>query len=47
VSQKSAAFQFRVRFEGQRVFNAQDIRDALRQAETLGVTDIREVLRLP
>jgi hypothetical protein len=47
VSQNSAALRFRVCFEGQRVFEAQDVRDAVRQAERLGVTDIREVLRLP
>ena len=47
VNQNSAALQFRVRFEGQRIFEAQDVRDALRQAEKLGVTDIREVMRLP
>jgi hypothetical protein len=47
VRQKSAVLQFRVHFEGQRVFEAQDVRDVLRQAETVGVTDIREVTRLP
>jgi hypothetical protein len=31
------------RFEGQRVFDARNVRDALRQAEALGATDIVEV----
>jgi hypothetical protein len=35
-----------VRFEGQRVFNAQDVRDALRQAEALGLIDLFEVTRV-
>jgi hypothetical protein len=46
VSQNGAAREFRVRFEGQRVFEARDIHDALRQAEELGATSIVEVTRL-
>jgi len=38
--------QFRVRFQGQRVFDAVDVRDALRQAEALGTIDIIEVTRV-
>jgi transposase-like protein len=41
-----AARQFRVRFEGQQVFDAQDVRDALRQAEALGVVEVLGVTRL-
>jgi hypothetical protein len=46
VSENDATREFRVRFEGQRVFEARDIRDALRQAEALGATSIIEVARL-
>jgi transposase-like protein len=46
VTQDAGPRQFRVRFEGQRVFDARDVRDALRQAEALGATDIVEVTRL-
>jgi len=46
VTQSGARRQFRVRFQGQRVFDAADVRDALRQAEVLGVIDIVEVTRL-
>jgi transposase-like protein len=46
VSLSGAAREFRVRFEGQRIFEARDIHDALRQAEALGATSIIEVTRL-
>jgi hypothetical protein len=46
VSQNRATRQFRVRFEGQRVFEARDIRDALRQAEAFGASSIVEIARL-
>jgi hypothetical protein len=46
VTQDGAAPQFRVRFKAQRVFDARDIRDALRQAAVLGATEIVEVWRL-
>jgi transposase-like protein len=46
VRHDSAARQFRVRFEGQRVLDARDLRDALRQAEALGASDILEITRL-
>src|SRR5690242_18413444 len=46
LSQNGAAREFRVRFKGQHVFEARDIRDALRQAEALGATSIVEVTRL-
>src|SRR5919199_4452113 len=45
-TQAGGRLQFRVRFEGHRVFDARDLRDALRQAEALGATDIVEVTRL-
>ena len=32
--------RFRIRFQGESVFEATDIRDALRQAESLGATEI-------
>jgi hypothetical protein len=39
--------EFRVRFQGQRVFDAVDVRDALRQAEAaLGEVEIVEVTRV-
>jgi hypothetical protein len=37
--------RFRVRFQAERVFEATDVRDALRQAETLGATEITAVAR--
>ena len=46
ISANAASRQFRVRFEGQRVFNAQDVSDALRQAEALGLIDLFEVTRV-
>jgi transposase-like protein len=46
ITQDGAVRQFRVRFEGHRVFAARDVRDAVRQAEALGATDIVEVTRL-
>ena len=40
-----AATQFRIEFRGERVFNAADIEDALRQAKALGVVDIVAITR--
>ena len=40
------ARQFRVHFRGQRVFEAQGVRDALGQAEALGLIEIVEVMCL-
>jgi hypothetical protein len=37
--------RFRIRFHGESVFAATDIRDALRQAESLGATEITAVTR--
>src|SRR5262245_55152749 len=37
-TQDAAARQFRVRFQAQRVFDARDVLDAVRQAESLGAT---------
>jgi len=37
--------RFRIRFEGESVFEAKDIQDALRQAESLGATEITAVAR--
>jgi hypothetical protein len=37
--------RFRIRFQGESVFEATDIRDALRQAESLGATEITAVAR--
>jgi hypothetical protein len=37
--------RFRIRYLGERVFEAQTIRDALRQAESLGATEITGVAR--
>ena len=37
--------RFRIQFQGERVVEAQDIRDALRQAESLGATQITAVVR--
>jgi hypothetical protein len=37
--------RFRIRYAGERVFEAQSIQDALRQAESLGATDILSVAR--
>ena len=37
--------RFRIHFLGERVVEAQDIRDALRQAESLGATQITAVVR--
>lgn len=45
-SANAAARQFRVRFEGQQVFTAQDVNDALRQAEARGLIDVFEVTRV-
>ena len=41
----SARQRFRIRFEGESVFEAKDIQDALRQAESLGATEITAVAR--
>jgi hypothetical protein len=35
-----------VHFEGHQVFDAQDVSDALRQAEALGLIEVVEVMRL-
>jgi transposase-like protein len=40
-----AGHRFRIRFQGESVFEATDIRDALRQAEALGATEITAVAR--
>jgi len=40
-----AATQFRIEFRGERVFDAADIEDALRQAKALGVVDIVAISR--
>jgi transposase-like protein len=40
-----ARHRFRIRFEGERVFEAKDIQDALRQAESFGATEITAVAR--
>ena len=40
-----AATQFRIEFRGERVFDAADIEDALRQAKALGVVDILAITR--
>ena len=45
-SANGVARQFRVHFQGQRVFDAQHVRDALRQAEALGVIEVVEVTRV-
>ena len=37
--------QFRIQFRGERVIEARDIRDALRQAESLGATEVTAVTR--
>jgi transposase-like protein len=37
--------RYRIRFQGERVIEAQDIRDALRQAEVLGAIEITAVAR--
>jgi transposase-like protein len=37
--------QFRIRYRAERVFEARNVQDALRQAESLGATDITEVVR--
>jgi transposase-like protein len=37
--------RFRVRYQGERVFEAQNMQDALRQAESLGATEITGVAR--
>jgi transposase-like protein len=41
----STGARFRIRFHGERVFVAQTIQDALRQAESLGATEITGVTR--
>jgi hypothetical protein len=41
----SNGMRFRIRYLGERVFEAQTIRDALRQAESLGATEITGVAR--
>lgn len=42
----SAQQRFRIQFQGESVFEATDIRDALRQAESLGATEITAVARV-
>ena len=42
---RSGAHQFRVRFTLERVFDARDIHDALRQAQSLGATDVEAITR--
>jgi transposase-like protein len=37
--------RFQIRFRGESVFDAMDVRDALRQAESLGATEITAVVR--
>lgn len=41
----AARLRFRIRFEAERVLEANDIRDALRQAESLGTVEITSVAR--
>jgi len=42
---RGARQRFRIRFVGESVFEAKDIQDALRQAESLGATEIMAVAR--
>jgi transposase-like protein len=42
---RGGAHQFRVRFIVERVFDARDVRDALRQAQSLGATDVEAIKR--
>jgi hypothetical protein len=46
-SRDRSAQQFRVAFQVERVFEARDVRDAVRQAEAFGATEIVQVARLP
>jgi hypothetical protein len=41
----AARLRFRIRFQAERFFEANDIRDALRQAESLGAVEITSVAR--
>jgi transposase-like protein len=41
----AARQQFRIQFQAERVVEARDIRDALRQAKSLGATEIMRVVR--
>jgi hypothetical protein len=41
----AARRRFRIRFQAERVFEANDLRDALRQAESLGSVEITSVAR--
>jgi transposase-like protein len=41
----AAGKRFRVRYQGERVFEAQNMQDALRQAESMGATEITGVSR--
>ena len=45
VQPSSTGIRFRIRFHGERVFVARTIQDALRQAESLGATEIVGVAR--
>jgi transposase-like protein len=45
VHPRTGALQFRVRFTLERVFDARDIHDALRQAQSLGATDVEAIAR--
>ncbi len=45
VHPRSGAHQFRVRFTLERVFDARDVHDALRQAQSLGATDVEAISR--
>jgi transposase-like protein len=44
-SRASGRGQFRIHFRGERVIQARDIRDALRQAESLGPVEVTGVIR--
>jgi hypothetical protein len=44
VRNRSEAGQFLVRFEVETVFEARDVRDALRQAQALGAVEVSKII---
>jgi hypothetical protein len=43
---RARVLEFRVRYEGEMVLEARDVRDALRQAEALGALDVTRIVRI-